>query len=130
MVPNKTLCTLAATLLLIAGCHKAESPEKVQQDLTSASHSGAKDTLKAEKDEAKVDSRADSNMATAQEKADRDKGGAAADTALTEAEGAHKVALAKCEGLAGDRQGACKDEADAQFEEAKAKTKVMKADSH
>jgi|SRR6185437_16045472 len=131
MLRNQIVQMFAATMLLaVGGCHKAESPGKVQRDVTNAEQSAAKDTAKAEADESRVESKADSNVATTQGAANRDKEDAAADTAVTEAEGAHKVALAKCEGLAGDRQAACKDEADAQLEEAKAKAKAMKADSH
>ncbi len=42
------------------------------------------------------------------------------DTAMAKAEGDHKVAIERCEAMAGDQQKACKEEADAQYEAAKA----------
>ena len=55
---------------------------------------------------------------------------ASADAAVTRAEGNHKVATTKCELMAGDAQKACKDEADAALEMAKAKAKATKADQN
>jgi len=42
------------------------------------------------------------------------------DTSMAKAEGDHKVAIEKCEALASEQQKACKDEADATYEAAKA----------
>ena len=41
----------------------------------------------------------------------------------TDAEGAHKVALAQCEALSGANQRACRDQADAGYQQAKAQAK-------
>jgi|SRR5581483_6968474 len=131
MLKNKISWVLAAAIMLALGaCHKAEAPAKVQQDVANAQESAAKSTEKAEASESKVDTKADSNLATEQDKAGSQKENAAADTATTEAEGAYKVAMAKCESLSGDRQAACKEEAKAQLDMAKAKAKAMKADTH
>ena len=45
---------------------------------------------------------------------------AGAEAAMAQAEGDHKVALERCEALPEDQQEACKDQADADFEAAKA----------
>jgi hypothetical protein len=42
------------------------------------------------------------------------------ETALAKAEGDHKVAIERCEALPAEQQEACKDEADAAYEAAKA----------
>jgi len=49
--------------------------------------------------------------------------------AETQAEGAHKVALAQCEGLSGAAQKSCRDQADASYEVAEAKAKQARAAS-
>ena len=52
---------------------------------------------------------------------------AVADSAVTEAEGETKIALAKCQALEGDAQKACKDQANAHLDAVKAKAKAAKA---
>ena len=47
------------------------------------------------------------------------------DVEETRIEGEHKVALEKCESLAGDAQKACKDSADATYESAKQRLKTQ-----
>jgi hypothetical protein len=42
------------------------------------------------------------------------------ETALARAEGEHEVAIEQCEALPAEQQAACKDEADAAYEAAKA----------
>jgi type IV secretory pathway TrbL component len=123
------ICSLtAAALLALAGCNKAESPGKVDSDVASAANSAAEKDVKANESEAKTEASADQDVAKAQEKADAKTAAAAADTAVTQAEGDHKVAVEKCEALSGDAQKACKDQADATLDQAKAHAKAMKAD--
>ena len=50
-----------------------------------------------------------------------------ADSAVTEAEGETKIALAKCQALEGDAQKTCKDEANAHLAAVKEKAKAAKA---
>jgi hypothetical protein len=49
------------------------------------------------------------------------------DSAVTEAEGETKIALAKCEALEGDAQKACKDTANAHLDAVKEKAKAAKS---
>ena len=53
---------------------------------------------------------------------------AAADDAVTQAEGENRIALAKCESLADDAQKACKDQANAQLDLVKQRAKALKRD--
>src|SRR5450432_1344741 len=94
---------LASALLCLSACNKAESPEKVQAD-------AAKDRADAL---AKV---ADKSV------------GALADSAVIQAEGETKIALAKCQALEGDAQKTCKDEANAHLDAVRAKAKAAKSD--
>lgn len=116
-----------STLLLLGGCNNAKSPATVENNVGKASAEASDKDAKAMARQDKTDAAANDSMASAEQSADAKKADAAADTAVTEAEGANKVALAKCEALAGDRQQACKDEANAALDMAKAKARAMKA---
>jgi len=50
------------------------------------------------------------------------------DSAVTQAEGETKVALAKCQALQGDAQKACNDNANAHLDAVKAKAKAAKSE--
>ncbi len=118
---------VAAAMLGVAGCNKAESPGKVDNDVAKAANTAADNDVKANESEAKVAASADADTAKSEEKADAKTADATADTAATQAEGDNKVALAKCEALSGDAQKNCKDQANARLDEAKAHAKAMKA---
>lgn len=105
------------TLVTAAGCNQAKSPSTVENNVAKARSEASNKDAKALDKEARTDASATNSMTNA-----------AADTSVTEAEGAHKVAIAKCEALSGDRQQACKEQADAALDMAKAKAKAMKAD--
>ncbi len=117
----------AAALLAAGGCNKAESPAKVDSDVSKAADSAAQKDVKANEKLAETDAAANKDVAQAQEKADAKTADAAADNAVTQAEGDNKVALEKCETLGGDAQKACKDQANAALDMAKARAKAMKA---
>ena len=118
----------AAGLLALGGCNKAASPETVQSDVAKASNSAEEKDAKAAQEQANTEASASKDIQSAQEKANAQAASAAADTALTEAEGRNKIALAQCEALSGDLQQACKDKANAELDLAKANAKRMKAD--
>ena len=118
----------ALALLALAGCNKAESPTEVQHDVATAATSAAESNAKADESQANVDAAANKDLGEAAKDANGKMTVAAADTAITQAEGKHKVATEKCEALAGDAQKACKDEADAALAMAKAKAKAVKAE--
>jgi hypothetical protein len=116
-----------AAVAMASGCNNAKSPDAVANDVAAAQakrasevadakQDAAKDTNKAE---AKVDDRAnDLNNASAK---------GAYDVAMAQADGDHKVAIQKCEAVAGDAQKACKDQVDAKYDLAKANAKAMLA---
>lgn len=106
----------AVAAALLAACNHAKSPSEVAKDVNSASQAAAERTNKAEeKAAAKV---ADEQKDVRNEQRDAQHVAAvqAQDVAKAEAEGARKVALAKCEALSGDRQQACKDQANAAYD--------------
>lgn len=119
---------LASALLGLSACNKADSPDKVQSDVAKAQSDAAEENAKAEEKQKQVEAEAAKDRADAQAKAAGKSVGAVVDTAVTEAEGETKVALAKCEALEGDAQKACKDKANAHMDAVKEKAKAAKAD--
>ncbi len=115
---------IALTVILAAGCNKAKSPESVAKDVSAAEQKASADV---------ADSKADASKDVAK---DADKVGdkmtdlnntaakGAYDVALAKADGDRKIALAKCDALNGDDQKNCKNQADAEYEAAKADAKA------
>lgn len=106
------LSALSAMLLFgLSACNKAESPEHVQNAVDQAATEAAENNAKAMEDQRKEEEQAAQDRRDAAA-ASADKSVAAvANTAVVEAEGDTKVALAKCQALEGDAQKACEDKA-------------------
>lgn len=114
---------------MLTACDHAKTQDQVAKD-TSAAEEKAADKV------AKVDQSASEKVASAREDVrseQRDLEHVAAvqnqKVAETEAEGAHKVALAQCEAMSGSAQKSCRDQADANYEVAKAKAEQARAQS-
>ena len=119
---------LASALLSLSACNKAESPEKVQENVAKAQSDAAVENAKADAKVKEVEAAAVKDRADAVAKVADKSVGAVVDSAVTQAEGETKVALAKCEALEGDAQKSCKDTANAHLDAVKAKAKAAKAD--
>ena len=119
---------VASALLCLSACNKAESPEKVQEDVAKAQSTAADDNDKADEKVKQVEADATKDRADALAKVADKSIGALADSAVTQAEGDTKIALAKCQALEGDAQKTCKDEANAHLDAVKAKAKAAKSD--
>jgi hypothetical protein len=100
-----------AALLALAGCNNAKAPDAQAQDLAAANKSATNEISNAQRDAQKDASQDSYNIAVAQ------------------ADGDHKVALQKCESLQGHDQQVCKDQADADYDAAKANAKAAKVSS-
>jgi hypothetical protein len=100
-----------ATLAVLAGCNNAKSPDTAAHDIAAADQS------------------ASAKVADAQRDAQKDMSADAYNVALAQADGDHKVAIQKCETLQGHDQQTCKDQADADYEAAKANAKAAKVSS-
>jgi hypothetical protein len=123
-----TLWTAAAIVVLgLSGCNRAESPAKVQRDVTAANESAAKKDAEAAERLAKADAEARHDLADARARADEKTTDAAGDAVIAQAEGDHKVAVEQCEALSGQAQRDCKKQADDQLDAVKAKVKQLKA---
>ena len=119
---------LASALLGLSACNKAEPPDKAQGDVAKAQSEAAEENAKAEEKQKQVEAEAAKERADAQAKAADKSVGAVVDSAVTQAEGETKVALAKCEALEGDAQKACKDKPNAHLSAVKEKAKAAKSE--
>jgi hypothetical protein len=119
---------LASAFLGLSACNKAESPEKVQTDVAKAKSDAVEENAKADEKVKQVEAEGAKERADAGAKAADKSVGAIVDSAVTQAEGDTKVALAACEALQGDAQKACKDKANAHLDAVKAKAKAAKSD--
>jgi LAS superfamily LD-carboxypeptidase LdcB len=120
-----TLCAIS----LLAACNHAKSPTEVAKDVSSAAQTAEQHDSKAmENAEAKV---GDAQKDVRSEQRDEQHVAAvqAQNVAETEADGARKVALAKCESLSGDRQRVCKDQANADYDLRVAQAKQQRAET-
>ena len=79
-----------------------------------------KDVAEAQRDAGKKIENANEKVDATAMDADHARAEANEDVAVTAAKGAHKVAVEKCEALAGDAQSSCKKKADADLDLAKA----------
>jgi hypothetical protein len=129
MMRGSLLLTAAAVACLaLAGCNKAESPDKVASDVAKATASAEKKDERAEQQAQKADATVTNDLSKDVDKANDKEVRAAADDAVTQAEGENKVALAKCEALAGAAQKTCKDQANAELDMVKQRAKALKSD--
>jgi hypothetical protein len=122
----RTLLTsaIAATVILMAGCNNAKSPDAVANNVATAEQKASTEVANSEKDASKDLSKAadkvDDKLTDLNNTAAKD----ATSIAIAKADGDRKVALAKCAALAGDAQKMCKDQADADYNAAKANAKA------
>jgi hypothetical protein len=98
----------AAALVALSACNNAKSPDNEAKDLAAANQSASNEVADAQRD--------------AQTDASKD----AYSVAIAQADGDHKIALQKCEALQGHDQDSCKQQADADYEAAKANAKAAK----
>ena len=115
---------IALCAVLAAGCDKPKSPDAVAHDVAAAEQKASNEVSSSEKDASKDignaadkvgDKLTDLNNVAAKD---------AQNIAIAKADGDRKVALAQCSALAGDAQKKCKDEADADYNAAKANAKA------
>ncbi len=118
------LSTIAMSFMLIMGCNKPKSPDAVAKDVAAAEQKASTEVANSEKDASKDVGKAadkvDDKLVALNNTAAKD----AYDVAVSKADGDRKVALANCTALGGDAQKACKDQANADYDAAKANAKA------
>ena len=112
---------------MTSGCNNAKSPDSVANDVASAQAKRASEVADAKQDAAKDGNKAEAKVDDKTNDLDNTNAKGAYDVAMAQADGDHKVATQKCEALSGDAQKACKDQADAKYDLAKANAKAMLA---
>lgn len=123
-----TLMLVAAlATAALSGCNNAKSPDTVAKDVADAQAKRAQEVANASRDAAKDENKAEATVDDKTADLDNTHAKGAYDVAMAQADGDHKVALQRCDGLAGDPQKACKDQADAKYDLAKANAKAMLA---
>jgi hypothetical protein len=126
---QKSLITLVAllTVTIMVGCDNAKSPDAVSKDVASAQEKRASEVADAKQDAAKDENKAAAKVDDKANDLSNANAKGAYDVAMAQADGDHKVAIQKCDALSGDAQKACKDQADAKYDLAKANAKAMLA---
>jgi hypothetical protein len=121
--------SLVALLAVAAasGCNNAKSPDAVANDVTAAQAKRASEVADARQEAAKDSNQAEAKVDDKTNDLNNSNAKGAYDVAMAQADGDHKVALQRCDGLSGDSQKACKDQADAKYDLAKANAKAMLA---
>jgi hypothetical protein len=120
-----SLSLVALATAVLVGCGQAEPPASVGKDVAAAQQ-------RAEAKTERAADRASQDVAKEQRSVDdkvikRDNVAAEDEykIALARADGNHDVALQKCKALAGDAQSRCKQQADADYDAAKANSKAL-----
>jgi hypothetical protein len=116
---------IAATLLAMVGCNSAKSPDEVAKEVANAEQKSSAEVGKSEDKAAKdlggAADKVDDKLIAFNNDAARD----AYNVAVAQADGDRKVALAKCDSTSGDAQKTCKQQADADYDAAKANAKAV-----
>lgn len=126
-IPLLMLC--AAVACAVGGCDRPKSTDQVEKDTAAAEQTAAEKTAKAEQEAAGKVASARSDVRDEQRDLGHMSALQAEKIADTAADGAHTVALARCESMSGSTQKSCKDQADADYEAAKAKAKQARAET-
>jgi hypothetical protein len=118
------LSAIAITSLCLGACNNAKSPDTVAKDVAAAEQKADKEVTKSEdaaaKDLGNAAGKVDDKLVTFNNDAAKD----AYNLAVAKADGDRKVAQANCLALSGDAQKMCKDQADADYNAAKANAKA------
>ena len=126
---QKLIGPVIAVLFAVAvsGCNNAKSPDAVAKDVAAAQAKRAAEVADAKQGAAKDTDSAEAKVDDKTNDLNNVNAKGAYDVAMAQADGDHKVALQKCDAVSGDAQKACKDQADAKYDLAKANAKAMLA---
>jgi hypothetical protein len=123
MMPVIAMLALAS----LSACNNAKSPDAVGNDVAAAQAKRAKEVADAKQDAAKDANKAEAKVEDKASDLNNVNAKNAYDVAMAQADGDHKVATQKCDAISGDPQKACKDQADAKYDLAKANAKATLA---
>lgn len=123
------LVVLLASACALGACDKPKTAAEASKDTAAAERAASEHDTKAEATAAEKVASARGDVRDEQRELAHVNAVQAEKVADTEAEGARKVALARCEVLTGAAQTSCKDKANADFEAAKARAQQVRATS-
>jgi hypothetical protein len=115
---------MALTVILAAGCNKPKPPDSVAKDVSAAEQKASADVANSRADASKDIAEQADKVGDKMTDLNNTAAKGAYDVALAKADGERKIALAKCNALNGDDQKNCKNQADAEYETAKADAKA------
>ena len=119
-----SIVAIALSLTVAAGCDRAKSPDDVAKDVATAEQKASNEVAKsqdnASKDISKDADKVGDKLVDLNNTAAKD----AYNISLAKADGDRKISLAKCDALSGDAQKGCKDQADTDYNAAKANAKA------
>jgi hypothetical protein len=123
---QKSLLSAAGLLAiaLLVGCNKAKSPDAVANGVAAAEHKSAVEVADAQKKASQDTAQASAKVDDKTTDLNNTQAQGAYDVTMKNADGRHRVSLEKCTALNGDPQKKCKDQADADYDAAKANARV------
>jgi hypothetical protein len=126
---QKLLVSMVAlfAVAMVGGCNNAKSPDGVANDVAAAQAKRAAEVADAKQDAAKDANKAETKVDDKTNDLNNANAKGAYDVAMAQADGDHKVASQRCDAMSGDAQKACKNQADAKYDLAKANAKAMLA---
>lgn len=126
---QKLLVSMVAlfAVAMVCGCNNSKSPDAVANDVAAAQAKRASEVADAKQDAAKDANKAETQVDDKTNDLNNANAKGAYDVAMAQADGDHKVASQRCDAMSGDAQKACKNQADAKYDLAKANAKAMLA---
>jgi hypothetical protein len=123
---QKSLLSAAGALAiaLLVGCNHAKSPDALANDVAAAEQKSATDVADAQKKASQDTALASAKVNDKTTDLNNTEAQGAYDVAMKNADGIHRVSLEKCTAFGGDPQKKCKDQADADYDAAKANARV------
>ncbi len=118
------ISAIAFMFLALAACDKAKSPEAVEKNVAAAEQKASNEVTNSQNDAAKDISKSADKVGDKLVDLNNTAAKDAYTIAVAQADGDRKIALAKCEALSGDAQKNCKNQADADYDAAKANAKA------
>jgi uncharacterized protein YbjQ (UPF0145 family) len=120
----KHVVGILASVALVAGCHQAKAPPQASaQDIEAAQQEAQREIADARREAAKDVKSAAKTMGADSKGVSQAKAIGSYDVAMVAADGDHKIATEKCLTLQPAQQKPCSDQADANYEAAKAAAK-------
>jgi hypothetical protein len=119
-----SLSAIALTVVCLAACNQAKSPDTVAKDVASAQQKASNEVATQENDASKDITKGADKVGDKMTDLNNTAAKDAYNITLAKADGDRKVALAKCQSQSGDAQKMCKDQADADYNAAKANAKA------